>query len=766
MDIFLQKTTKISFYLLFIIVPLILTPWNYELFEFNKMLTVYALTTIIVGAWLGRMILTKKIIFKRTPFDIPLLLFLISQFLSFLVSIDRHTSFWGYYSRFHGGLLSTICYLLLYWAFVSFAYSQMGTNDNRINPNRKTFGTIRDNIRDNSGDPATFVKNCLYVSLFTALLVSSYGILEHYGIDANLWIQDVRNRVFSTLGQPNWLAAWLAVLIPITLGFAFIENIKNQKVKIHSKYQKFLNFNMYIYYFQACLKSSFAYLLFTIYYLCFLYTKSQSGLLGLGISLIIFWPILFLLNSKLKFTTKKNLLFFFFIFSFLIFILFLQVGLKAYPQIADFVQKFGLIKKTALKSETTIQSTSAYQAPALEIGGTASGEIRRIVWKGALEIWKHYPIFGSGVETFAYSYYNFRPIEHNFVSEWDFLYNKAHNEYLNFLATTGIVGLGSYLIFILSFIFWFFKNLKSQMLNLKDKKISDLSFGFEFCVLSFALFSGWISILITNFFGFSVVPVALFFFLIPAFCVALSALNGSRPQLLITNYSVTKIQKLSLVILLFTIFYLLFTITNLWRADYHYALGEKLNKTRQYPTAFQELTKAIKLNKGEPVYRNEIAESAANLSLLFLQEKEATSASKMAQIALSQSEEALRVSPRNLNFWKGRVKVLYNLSQIDKNFAPLVISSLRQATELAPTDPKLVYNLGVIYSSFKQNQEAIDSFKKAIELKPNYKDPRFALALYLKEAGKKEEAKEQLEYILKNISPDDSPSGKLLKELE
>src|SRR3989344_2718845 len=109
----------IAFYLLFIIVPLILTPWNYELFEFNKMLTVYALTLIIAGAWIIAMIRQGKILFHRTPLDIPLLLFLASQILATIVSIDRHTSIWGYYSRFHGGLMSTISYITLYYALVS-----------------------------------------------------------------------------------------------------------------------------------------------------------------------------------------------------------------------------------------------------------------------------------------------------------------------------------------------------------------------------------------------------------------------------------------------------------------------------------------------------------------------------------------------------------------------------------------------------------------------------------------------------------------------
>ncbi len=44
----------------------------------------------------------------------------------------------------------------------------------------------------------------------------------------------------------------------------------------------------------------------------------------------------------------------------------------------------------------------------LDTGGTESGEIRKIVWKGALEVFRNNSVFGTGVETFAYSYYNYR----------------------------------------------------------------------------------------------------------------------------------------------------------------------------------------------------------------------------------------------------------------------------------------------------------------------------------------------------------------------
>ncbi|HBU22112.1 TPA: hypothetical protein DEB02_04170, partial [Candidatus Beckwithbacteria bacterium] len=81
------------------------------------------------------------------------------------------------YSRFNGGLVSTASYLTLYYAYIS-----------------------------NLASPR-FTKKFLKVTLTTALIVSLYGILEHFGIDEHVWIQDVKNRVFSTLGQPNWLAA-------------------------------------------------------------------------------------------------------------------------------------------------------------------------------------------------------------------------------------------------------------------------------------------------------------------------------------------------------------------------------------------------------------------------------------------------------------------------------------------------------------------------------------------------------------------------------
>jgi len=675
-----DKVIEYSFYLLFFLVPLILTPLNYELFEYNKMMLVYFLTAIIVAAWLIKMVSNKKPIFRRTFLDIPLLIFFLSQFLSFWFSIDRHTSFWGYYSRFHGGLASTIAYLLLYWAFVS-------------NMNK---GKTRS----------------MFYTLCSAALVAAYGIAEHFGIDKDHWVQDVQNRVFSTLGQPNWLAAYLVALIPLTWAFVLKSKAKNRKLYAVS------------------------YSLFAILYLCLLYTKSRSGLLGFGVAYAVFWGLVFTPNlvKRKKPPTLKP----FFLLTFSILLLTFLVGSPWTPSLGQIWQK-----RTPPEASKEVSE----EKPPIPIGGTESGEIRRIVWKGATDVWRHYPIFGSGVETFAYSYYNFRPREHNDVSEWDFLYNKAHNEYLNFAANTGTFGLLAYLGVIGTFLFWALKHYAKKNLII-------------------ALLAGYVSILITNFFGFSVVAVALFFFLFPAMSMVLAKGKEVESKEVKETATLNRSQYLTIAIILLVTAYCLLTILRFWYADTLYAKGEKFNDAGQYDQAFNNLQDAVMLNPGEPFYQSELAEAAASLAVAVLKQDEATLSAELVDLAVSSSNKALEITPYHLNFWKNRTRVFYTLAEIDESYNQQALAALLQATELAPTDAKIFYNLGVLYAKLSQDETAIKTLEKTVELKPNYETARYALALFYEQKGEIEKAKDQLEYILERINPKNKTVKKKLEELE
>lgn len=681
----MQFTKKIIFYLfavLLFFIPLILWPFTSEVFEFNKIILVYVLTVLISATWAIRMITERKLIFCRTLLDTPILFFLGSQLISTILSIDPLTSLLGYYSRFNGGLVSTICYSLLYWAWVS---------------NFEAKETLK----------------LTYVWLASAALVSIYGVLEHFGIDKNVWVQDVQSRIFSTLGQPNWLAAWFTAIIPITWALILKEKFKKNEV-LHSK--KFWVF----------------FLLSILFFWTLIFTKSRSGILGFGIAFLIFWVGYFWLNRK---EYSKQLTPFVYIVSSLIIICLIS-GTQFTPSI-----------KSLLNKQTTSPQVTTPQGNALETGGTESGIIRRIVWTGAMQIWLHYPIFGTGVETFAYSYYKYRPTEHNLVSEWDFIYNKAHNEFLNIAATSGTFGLLAYFILIGYSVFAFVKT--------KEKLTPS--------TLNLALLSGYISLLATNFFGFSVVPTQLQFFLFPAIAIALALESQSTESK--TKTADQNQKAIIFLVLAFALFFII-QISKYWYADTLYAKGKAYNSINRPDLATKYLTQAINLEPNQALFHSELANSYKSIALSSNQQKNDANTKKFIDLTLSESKTASTLSPANINIKRSVFGVYITLATVNPNYLLNARDTLIDAITFAPTDAKLYYNLGLVYARTGQADEAITTLKKTIELKPDYKEARLALAILLIDKKQNTEARVQLEYILTKMDPNDSLAKQTLESIK
>src|SRR3989344_1691817 len=247
---FFDRAIEFLFYSLFFLVPIVLSPSTFELFEFNKMWLTFAVTAIIGFFWFGKMILQRRILLCRTPLDIPILLFLLSQIISTIISLDSHISLWGYYSRFNGGLLSYISYIFLFYAFVS-------------NFNSKEI-----------------VKKMLFVSLASGVFVALWGLPSHFGydptcklfkgsLDVACWTSDFQPkvRIFSTMGQPAWLAAYLAILLPIAIAFS---------ISFFQKAQRIFD------------RNSITGLIFTaisiLFFVDLLFTKTRAGTIAIIIS--------------------------------------------------------------------------------------------------------------------------------------------------------------------------------------------------------------------------------------------------------------------------------------------------------------------------------------------------------------------------------------------------------------------------------------------------------------------------------------------------
>jgi putative inorganic carbon (hco3(-)) transporter len=704
------------FIILFFFAPLIFYPKTSEIFEFNKMVFTYLITVLISGSWLIKMIYYKRFIFTKTPLFLPMMIFLATQLFSTLISLDRHTSIFGYYSRFHGGLLSTITYTILYFAYVS-------------NMNRKNTFRI------------------IIAIIASTLIVSIWGILERTGhsigcllvtgsFDVDCWIQNVRERVFATFGQPNWLAAWLAATIPLATSFILIrKNFLKNHLSIKSR---FLNLNMLL-----------GLILIVIFFITLLFTKSRSGILGYLLANTLFWLLLAAHLARLKRNTLNILIAFLFV-NITLLILILTIGTPVTPKLSDLISgKSPASQPTWEQPPVAVGENKEPVFHNPDEGGTDSGVIRKILWKGTIDVWKSYPILGSGVETLAFSYYQHRPMEHNLVSEWNFLYNKAHNEYLNFLATTGILGLLGYLTLIAFSIF--------QILNYSHYSKQSLSTK----SVRYGLLAGYFSILVTNFFGFSVVPVALLFFLFPAMAFTLGITYSHTG-----NFPFTSTQKILAVFVVLFTSYMLHTTAKYWLSDYYYSQAKQYNINGDHLNARKLADKSIKLSPNQANYWDELSSSTAGLALLALQANEPDLAKQLADSAVNESLNSINLSPAHTVFRKNHANVLIKLSDINPEYLNTARNTLADTTKLAPTDANLFYNLSIAYIRTGEKEMAIKTLERTVFMKPDYKDARFALSVLYIDKGAKKEAITQLNFILENIDPNDERTKLKLKELE
>lgn len=780
----LNKIIEYSFYLLFFLVPLAFTSDTSELFEFNKLWVTFILTVVVGGAWITKMVIKKEFRIQKTPLDIPIALFLGSQIISTLLSLDMHTSIWGYYSRFNGGLLSIMSYVFLYYAFVTNLKDEEKDSEAFSSKGLSAFGgdikkiyiflgavaifitgaLIASQVKasDSAGIPlqmlvtlaavlasfAVFMKaspkgtiaKSLYAIFSSAVLVVLWGLPSHFGydptcllfrgtFDVSCWTADFQPKVrmFSTLGQPAWLAAYLVTLLPVSIAFLlnFIKTVGFPKIK---------SYNFALLTGLVLLPASF--------YLALLYTQSRAAIASFWIILPILLFLYFFSFVNQKLNLKKLSL----DFKTLILILILISGItffagQPFGQLNKFT--FAGLKASFLKpavTETAPKPTAPASAPTIttELAGSDSGKIRLLVWRGAIDIWKNNPIFGTGLETYAFAYYKYRPAAHNLVSEWQFLYNKAHNEFLNYLSTTGTVGIITYLSMIGGFLFIAIKYLYKKRAKLSSR---------DFIAVSLLLSYG--GILFTNFFGFSVVIINIFFYLIPAFVfMLLGLINYDKSYSLSFSkkeiYALNTIQKILVGVTVIIALYLLLVLVNFWNADRKYYFGSNYDRAGDYQRAYTFLQEAIKLRPSEPTFQDELSYNNAVLGSAILAQSQQQKENKeqnvqvgkqLIETAIKTTNEVTAAHPNNIVFLKTKVRVFYTLSQIDQTYLPMALEAIKKTAELAPTDADVSYNLGVLYGQTGNAEMAVATLENTIKLKPDYKGGQayYALGIFYRQ---------------------------------
>ncbi len=399
----MQKVQSMSVFFLYallaFITPIIVLPLTREAYEFPKLTFVYLIFCVIAaifilsGKYLG---LKKEKVAKvaheresalETRFVLNFgglrdhwliylsLLFLIVNVVSVAINFfsgDLHlyTAVWGYYGRYNGGLASLFVYTFLFLISISFL-------------KKKDFD------------------NLLNLALFSTVPICLYAFIQKIG-----FVDIDGIRLYSTFGQPNWLASYLVFFIPIVLYRALLGSYR-------------------ILWF--CLSL----VLFAVVWLTF----SLSGLLG-----VICGVAYLLLSIRHKFAKKYWL-----------------AGLVTLLLVLGFSTLFSTLMQQKLHDALIVIFNPSPQHYAL----SDPGFIRLSVWQSTVKMYTQdlkTVLFGIGPEQFVYQLPFFRANSLNYSSEWDFVINKPHNYFLEILVETGLLGLVVFCLIVIEL----FKRLDGQ----------------------------------------------------------------------------------------------------------------------------------------------------------------------------------------------------------------------------------------------------------------------------------------------------------------
>lgn len=633
----LDKSIYFSYLALAILTPLIFTTTTTEIYEVPKMFFVYWISLIILFATIYKLLINRKLILP-TSWPLYALLFLTAtQVVSTITSTDLYLSLFGYPTRLNGGLLSTFSYLII------FAGALINLSTEKV-------------------------KTMILAIIFTSLAVALWGIPSHFGwdpsclvltgnISSSCWSKDFDPslRIFSTLGQPNWLASYLVLTLPIAFIFALTTKGPKQLI--------------------------FALSSIAIYWAIIL-TNSRAGLIGLAIALILSAVFIGIKNIKSNTKTFTALLISYALITFIF---------------ADFIAQRLPEAPTQISQETLEQSPP--QNVTQQSLGTESGKIRLIVWQGALSVWKNWPILGPGPETFVNTYYSFRPNSHNQTSEWEYFYNKVHNEFLNYLATTGLLGLSGYIFFLATLIYSFLR------VNKKNYKHANFNK---------AAAAGIFGYLLTIFFGFSTVATQTTFILMSTSALVLN--SDSKVKEFNLNHLKNPLNlwtKLVFVTLLF-----IFSAVTLARTYMANVLEKNAERTSG-SRALLRYTNAITTTQFSNPYL--LADFAYETSLYAQTVEDPTNLEKVIKEAKLAAQKAQKISPDNFLVTQKAAKAYLILTEVadTKDEAEQIAEKL---TTLAPNYPPAYLLKSQVYTALGEKQAALDAVNKTLELKPEYLD--------------------------------------------
>ena len=211
-------------------------------------------------------------------------------------------------------------------------------------------------------------------------------------------------------------------------------------------------------------------------------------------------------------------------------------------------------------------------------------------------------------------------------------------------------------------------------------------------------------------------------------------------------------------------------------ADYYHrqALAQS---SKDGTKTYEYLQKAETLNPNIDLYRVDMAQTNFALANALASQKGPTKDNPQGSLtdqdkqtiqtlvsqAINEGRASVALSPRSSRNWEVLATIYRNITGVANNSLAFAYDAYGRAIQLDPFNPALRLNVGTLYYSSKNYELASRFFTDSINLKPDYINGYYYLAITLRDKGDLQNAKavaEQAQSLLqRDLSSQDSNSA-------
>lgn len=367
-------------------------------------------------------------------------------------------------------------------------------------------------------------------------------------------------------------------------------------------------------------------------------------------------------------------------------------------------------------------------------------------WKVSASAFRDATFVGTGPTSYLFDFSLYKPADFNNLAYWNVSFDSAYNEFLQVLGTLG--GIGFFSLTLLCIVIF--------VISWRNLSVTGHDAGGDnsnVIIPSLAL-SSIVSVLLLLIHATTLVSFVGMLFILAAFMMSQKNIREKVLELSIgISASTADNKKFDLFpILVFIVYLVVLGVTAynayfIIAADYYHrqALAQTTNGTAVY----QYLQKAETLNPQNDSYRVDMSQTNFALAnALAIQKGPSTSNpqgsltdqdKQTIQTLLSQSinegRAAVTLNPLSPRNWEVLALVYRNISGIANNALAFSLNAYGSAIQRDPLNPGLRINVGGIYATAKNYDLAIRFYTDAVNLKPDYANAYFNLALALQAKG-------------------------------